>query len=470
MTVQVGNSACRTGVLALIALGATVLSGCFFVDDDRAVGGGCDAIVTECWDVCDTYCDPWGCWDECFTECEDTCVQYDYAPVTVVDDRSCFADRDCPIGYACDDYVCVPPPEEPGALLCEPCLGHSDCREADALCIQLESGADTGFCGSACSDDRDCPSNYECVTASNTQQCVPVDRVCDGRTPVAECDRDNECATDEICEGGLCIDAPTAECATDRDCPEPEICVAGACEPFGSCVDDRDCPEGETCAEGLCERLTSGCERDRDCTEGQACVDGACVDPSFECATDRDCDDGDVCIDAECVTPAERDACTFSYECDDGFCIDGLCRTECADDSSCAADEQCRGGVCSPRPEPECRTGADCGEGDFLCVDGRCRDICQRNADCGFGYVCTAGYCGDDPDVECRDDLECGADQRCVEGACFYTCRASCNCPNGLTCDADTGLCESRPAPDSCESECDCPSGMACESGECVER
>ena len=104
-----------------------------------------------------------------------------------------------------------------------------------------------------------------------------------------------------------------------------------------------------------------------------------------------------------------------------------------------------------------------------MCVDGRCRDICQRDADCGFGYLCNAGFCDDDPAVECREDLECGADQRCVEGACFYTCRASCNCPEGLTCDADTGLCESRPAPASCTSECDCPSGMVCEDGECAQ-
>ena len=115
MKVQVGNSACRTAALLMLTLGASLLTGCFFVDDDRHIGGACDAIVTDCYEVCDTYCDPWGCWDECFTECEDTCVQYDYAPVTVIDDRACFADRECPAGYSCANYVCVPPPEAPGA-------------------------------------------------------------------------------------------------------------------------------------------------------------------------------------------------------------------------------------------------------------------------------------------------------------------------------------------------------------------
>ncbi|MFT4703196.1 MAG: hypothetical protein ACI81R_000885 [Bradymonadia bacterium] len=453
--------------LALLPVAAVLLSGCFFVDDDR--GLPCDTVVTECWDVCDTYCDPWGCWDECFTECEDTCVSYSQPPiVVVVDDRECVTDRDCPNTHECRSDLCIALPETGRAALCEPCVGHSDCEDSGALCLEFGGGAE-GYCGSACGEDRDCPSGFECLAAGSARQCVPTSRECSDRSPVAECDRDNDCGGDEICEAGECVEAPTDECSTDRDCPEPEVCVAGSCASLGTCAEDADCGAGEVCEDGLCAAELS-CSRDRDCTEGQACVEGECVDPEVECATDRDCSESEVCIDGDCITPAVREECDFSSDCEDGACIDGLCRAECGADSDCNADEACRGGICAPRPEPECRTGADCGGDEFLCVDGQCRDICTSDAACGFGLICRSGFCDDDPAVECRNDLECGADQRCEEGMCFFTCRASCNCPSGLTCDGDTGLCESRPAPSSCESDCDCPSGMACADNACVER
>ena len=206
MKVQVGNSACRTAALLMLTLGASLLTGCFFVDDDRT-GGACDAIVTDCYEVCDTYCDPWGCWDECFTECEDTCVQYDYAPVTVIDDRACFADRECRLATAarttsaCRRRRPGGPPVRalPGALglprgwrALHPARGR---RERRRVRQRLPGG-------------RDCPAGYECVSASNTQQCVPVDRVCDGRAPVAECDRDAECGEGQACEAGCAWRSP----------------------------------------------------------------------------------------------------------------------------------------------------------------------------------------------------------------------------------------------------------------------
>jgi Cys-rich repeat protein len=426
----------------LFTLAAFTLSGCFFVDDDR--GLACDTVVTECWDICDTYCDRWGCWDECFTECEDTCVSY-APPLVVVDDARCRIDEECGFGHICVDYACVPPPSAPGAGLCEPCLGHATCGEAGALCIELEAGDDQGVCGSPCAQDRDCPSGFECLDAGSSRQCVPTDRVCDGRQSLAECDRDLDCATGEVCDAGECVDAPTLECRNDRDCEEPDVCIGGTCAPLGTCAADSDC------------------------ADGQACVEQTCVDPSVECQSDRDCAEGDLCIDAACVTPAVRDACDFSADCEDGFCIDGLCRASCEAPSDCEVDETCRGGICAPRPEPECRTGADCGGEAFLCVDGECRDLCRADSDCGFGFICSSGYCADDPAVECREDLECGADQRCEEGMCFFTCRASCNCPNGLTCDGGTGLCEDRPAPETCSTDCDCPSGMSCSDAVCVD-
>jgi len=168
---------------ALCCLTALLSSGCFFVRDD-----GCDAVVTDCVDICDTYCDPWGCWTECYTDCRDTCVIYPAPPpstVVVVDSRECVRDSDCPRDAYCNSQsVCVFESGSPQAGLCESCLGHSDCRESGALCLDFGEGATSGHCGRSCAQDRDCPADYQCLPAGSSNQCVPTGRTCDGRTPV----------------------------------------------------------------------------------------------------------------------------------------------------------------------------------------------------------------------------------------------------------------------------------------------
>jgi Cys-rich repeat protein len=74
------------------------------------------------------------------------------------------------------------------------------------------------------------------------------------------------------------------------------------------------------------------------------------------------------------------------------------CKTEdpvCRLNSDCAANEQCREGVCSV----ECREDRDC-PSDQGCTTNRCVikdppvELCSRSADCPSGQICQAGICG----------------------------------------------------------------------------
>ncbi len=409
----------------LCCLFATLGTGCVFVQEE------CDYVETQCWDVHDVYCDPWGCWEEVYTECEDYCVD----AVNPAPAPECTQDYHCAGNDICLDQRCVArsagPDPTGGAGLCEACDVNADCQESGALCLNLTENADVGYCGRSCDSDASCPSGFECLDLSggNGSQCVPETRSCSATDlpdpPVEdECLTTADCTGDQICEAGDCVDPVSPECTEDDHCDGEQVCVDELC------VDPEPVPE---------------CVGNDDCDEGLECVDGDCSEVEIICTINADCGES-------------------------GICVDGSCRDTCETDDNCTGGQVCRAGLCSAPPEPECATGSDCGEGDFYCVNGMCRDACASNDECELGYLCRGFYCDVDPAVECRSTLECGIDQECVSGECLTTCSASCNCPTGLSCDEESGFCADLPVPESCETDCDCPGGFTC-SGDsvCVE-
>jgi len=162
-------------VLFCVLPAALTLAGCWLDDD-------CDVVVSDCVDICDTYCNGWGCWTECFPRCNDRCVD-------VPDDADgCTRNGDCALGYVCQAGVCQAGEDdgsaegsasgEPGGGLCEPCDKSSDCADG-ALCLQLDAESDAAYCGRLCSESARCPVGYECLEARTSFQCVPQSRVCD---------------------------------------------------------------------------------------------------------------------------------------------------------------------------------------------------------------------------------------------------------------------------------------------------
>ncbi len=95
--------------------------------------------------------------------------------------RECVGDADCPAGFECESYTCVPEPE--------------------------------------CRADRDCPDNLVC----RNNECVP------------ECTTDAQCAAGMRCENYRCV--PDVECVTDADCDEGYECQRGECVEAVAAVD-----------------------------------------------------------------------------------------------------------------------------------------------------------------------------------------------------------------------------------------
>ncbi len=87
--------------------------------------------------------------------------------------RECVGDADCPAGFECENFACVPEPE--------------------------------------CRADRDCPGNLLC----RNNECVP------------ECTANADCASGMRCENQRCV--PDVECVTHADCREGFECQRGEC-------------------------------------------------------------------------------------------------------------------------------------------------------------------------------------------------------------------------------------------------
>jgi hypothetical protein len=114
-----------------------------------------------------------------------------------------------------------------------------------------------------------------------------------------ECDSDNDCGANEICQNGSCV--PEPECDSDNDCDDNEICDAGVCL----------CPEIE---DGRCiRRCESGvdCPGASECTnlspeDAQTIVDGACVDIGIlicsvpPCTANSECSANEICVMLRC--------------------------------------------------------------------------------------------------------------------------------------------------------------------------
>jgi hypothetical protein len=118
---------------------SSTVAGCIIHEEN------CAYYETECWDVVDVVCDPWGCWEEyLYTECQDYCVG-SVSPDPLHTDIDCTLDRHCLSGEVCSGERCVPESAPPaGSGLCQTCDVNRDCIETGALCLNLTSDATLG--------------------------------------------------------------------------------------------------------------------------------------------------------------------------------------------------------------------------------------------------------------------------------------------------------------------------------------
>lgn len=84
-----------------------------------------------------------------------------------------------------------------GLALCETCTADVQCGDSGDNCVRMGTMGDA-FCGSACDDDADCPTDYYCsVTMLNSvdmvmaRQCIPDDYTCTDPPPSTTCSDDS---------------------------------------------------------------------------------------------------------------------------------------------------------------------------------------------------------------------------------------------------------------------------------------
>lgn len=347
------------------------------------------------------------------------------------------------------------------------CTRNSDCSDPNAQCVN-------GRCTVECVEDRDCLDGFSCQQGACTEQ-------------VRTCRTDDDCVFGEECQNGECVKVE-GYCERNGDCPDGYVCrgETSTCIPVGDnnsepeCTLNSDCASDEICEDGACVDAPveePDCQRDSDCPSGMRCASGVCID---ECAQDRDCGDGEVCDGGRCVEDSSTDdcrvdasLCTAAQECCDGACVTrGQCGGgTCTENPSlCQPSEECCEGSCVPRGQcggagdywAVCTARAQCSTelciGDPQTGQGHCTERCNFRQDCpsspnslciqsyhalaqaapeisgicfadDTGTVCqNAGSCFDSLCLV-RQDPNGGLDQRCT-----VRCQTSSDCLPGYGC------------------------------------
>jgi V8-like Glu-specific endopeptidase len=288
----------------------------------------CDGVDNDCNGVADEGCTPLG--EPCTSD--DECARG--ACDDVSGSRVCVRDCDpreaiprCPIGFYCEETGCGV-----GRCIAGGPGGGADGSEcaADADCGSLHCADVRGVmrCGRSCSLDTDpCSSGGVCeITTGACGSCIPVELSTGPRSFGAPCERDDQCI--------------------DGMCPEM-FCTR-------SCATHDDCASGFHCRESLCRRGDPG-------------------GPGVPCVSDEDCGElAPECVTADgeriCAPPcSETSTCPLGLEC---------AATDVGD--RCVAPGLPLGTPCAANPE--CRTG--------ICA-GTCTRLCDDAAPCPAGYMCT---------------------------------------------------------------------------------
>lgn len=415
---------------------------------------------------------------------------------------ACFFDAQCSSGQCVDGFCCN------GA-----CAGQ--CEACD---VAGHEGQCTAVVGSPHGERPDC--------ASDGSVCGGV---CDGASSACHYPASETSCRQPSCADGVAV--PAASCDGAGACPAleeldcaPYVCDGDRCD--GPCLADSECAENEHCAAGLCvDKKENGqtCQAQGECSSAN-CVDGFCCDTSCRgqceacsvpgaegtcsatlgapilprppCATD-----GSVCggscggLDREgCVYPADETSCGAAS------CSDGVATAETLCDSTgrCPAPVivacdglTCDGDAC----KASCAVEGDCVEG-HRCVAGACVALLALGAACDGDAACASGVCADGVccDRACNGQCEAcdveGAEGRCSPaigaphggrpacagaGACAGACDGSnvftCTFPGAET-ECAAASCDqgAARAASTCDGEgaCDDPPTEACASGACT--
>ncbi|MBQ9394628.1 MAG: hypothetical protein IJU23_03795 [Proteobacteria bacterium] len=338
-----------------------------------------------------------------------------------------------------ENQYCGSDPDDPageaGKCLCM--SGYFDCDgdskngcESDVDCAYVcEDGEKSCGPGLCCDQSAICCGSSCCESGS----------ICCGNGICADLDNDalncgecgNKCGKDHICQEGKCV----IHCAEDQDtCPD--VCTDLNTDPHNCGECGNKCDSSEFCF---------------DEGEGPHCVRTDDVYPEFQCNTEEE-------LETEGFIP--NLICWAK-------CIDGQTDVEnCgACGNKCGENEDCKEGVCTPKPSVE-----DCENPAETRCYGLCVDLKNDDKNCGAclnacasGTKCEDGECV----VQCGELLNCN--NTCVDitnsvnhcGGCGNKCADGQDCVGGACQCADGRYDCDGLASNGCEStaECKCTPG-----------
>lgn len=366
---------------------------------------------------------------------------------------------------------------------------------ADVICVQdsanikisIPDGCDQKCFYGVASCDVECDTCGDmrieiCPCMDNTgcgpcSICDPIKHICISNCPpgqkcseecggCAECDSENPCTGDKVCQGCKCVCPPNKpyqgpngnciDCRDKTDCPPCHECTPEGCKPIvcttGVCNNEKGCVE--------CNSKTD-CEGANKCCEDNKCVccpgfvkdkDGNCI-PAPDCKVDSDCGECQSCdiVNGKCKptlcppgTVCVGDGCLPICDCSIPLCDSNNACVR-LDDSTCYCSS-CNGSCADGKP---CGPGCYCDKTDLKCKPNPCGGSCKNGTDCGPGCGCNplTGEC-----------------EPCGSVPCGNPCDTllGCGCPDGTKCSdlADCG--------GDCTNGADCPPGCGCHEGKCV--
>jgi len=370
-------------------------------------------------------------------------------------------------GQQCDGVgVCV---TKPTGSECAPglCVAGTGCK---ITCTTNSDCATSAFCdtttgqcktkqanGLACSNATQCSSSFcvdgVCCNSGCTEKCQACaaavkesgtgNGVCgaakNGLNPHSDCvtGSGGTCGQTGACDGsGTCkLQTSGFSCGTGSVC-DGNTAKGQQCDGLGACVNN---PSGTDCAEKKCVSPV-GCKGD--CTDDTGCSSTGWCDKSVTPSLCK-------------VKKKNGVACSAANECENPFCVDGVCCNKPCGGQCEACDTEGAVGTCVPvngaprgaRPKCDAGTGAtDC---KARVCDGVAPATCEGYV--GSTVVCREAACTDNKAVtEARCDAKgnCPADAPkvcepyvCDGKVCKSGCATNADCTAPSTCDASSGKC-----------------------------